>query len=301
MQARRFRSALPLLLAAALCATAHAQDPRPIRIRTTKLAENVYMLAGAGGNLGVSVGEDGVLLIDSEYAQLTEKVTAAIAELSDKPIRFVVNTHWHFDHVGGNESLASAGALIVAHESVRERMSSEQVLGALGRRIPPSPAAALPVITYTEAMTFHWNGDEVRVLHVDPAHTDGDSFVRFRKANVLHVADVFFNGMYPFIDVEAGGSIDGMIKAVDRALELADEDTKIIPGHGPLAGAADLRAYREMLVTARDHIRALVEQGKSRDEVIAARPTKDLDEKWGRGGFTPDMWVGIVYDGMTRE
>ena len=167
--------------------------------------------------------------------------------------------------------------------------------------MPPSPAAALPVITFSNALTFHWNGDEVQILHLEPAHTDGDSIIHFRKANVLHVGDIYFNGMYPFIDVNAGGSIDGMVRAVDRALALANEKTRIIPGHGPLSGVAELRAYREMLATVRDRVRAMVEQGKSRDEVIASKPTKDLDAEWGGGGFGPDMWVGIVYDGMSKD
>jgi cyclase len=301
MHAHKQRMIVVVLIAAGLVARLHAQQRPEIEIRTIHVAENVYMLMGAGGNLGLSVGDDGALLIDSEYAQLTEKVTAAVKDVCNTPIRFVINTHWHFDHVGGNENLAKAGAVIVAHENVRKRMSTEQVLGALGRHVPPSPAGALPVITYADALTFHWNGDEVQLLHVEPAHTDGDSFAHFRKANVLHVGDVYFNGMYPFIDTNAGGSIDGMIKAVGRALKLADDKTKIIPGHGPLSGAAELREYREMLATARDRVQALVKQGKSRDEVIAAKPTKDLDEKWGRGGFEPDTWVGIVYDGMTKE
>lgn len=301
MHAQSQRIAIVLLIAAATAVGVRAQERRAIEIKSIPVAENVYMVAGAGGNLGLSVGDDGALLIDSEYAQLTEKITAAVQEVCKASIRFVINTHWHFDHVGGNESFAKAGAVLVAHENVRKRMSTEQVLGALGRRVPPSPAGALPAVTYTDTLTFHWNGDEVQVLHVEPAHTDGDSFVHFRKANVLHMGDVYFNGMYPFIDTNAGGSIDGMIKAVDRALKLVDDKTRIIPGHGPLSGVAELREYREMLATARDRVQALVRQGKSRDEVIAAKPTKDLDEKWGRGGFEPDTWVGIVYDGMKKE
>jgi cyclase len=288
-----------VLLVVGLVANLHAQE-QEIRIKTIPLGDNVYMLTGAGGNLGLSVGDDGALLVDAEYGQLTEKVIAAVKEVCEKPIRFVVNTHWHFDHVGGNENLAKAGALIVAHENVRKRMSTEQTLGGLGRTVPPSPTAALPVITFSDALTFHWNGDEVRVIHVDPAHTDGDSFVYFPKANVLHVADVWFNNMYPFIDVNAGGSIDGMIKAADRALSLANEETKIIPGHGPLGSVAELREYRQMLATVRDRVRALVEQGKSRDEVIASKPTKDLDEEWAKA-FAGDAWIGIVYDGMTTD
>ena len=299
MYANNYRLITALLTAVGLAVNLHAQQ-QEIKIKTIPLADNVYMLMGAGGNLGLSVGEDGALLVDAEYAPLTEKVTAAVKAVCQTPIRFVVNTHWHFDHVQGNENLARAGALIVAHENVRKRMSTEQTLGGLGRTVPPSPEAALPVITFSDALTFHWNGDEVRVMHVDPAHTDGDSFVYFPKANVLHVADVWFNNMYPFIDVNAGGSIDGMIKAADRALALANEETKIIPGHGPLGSVVELWEYRQMLATVRDRVRALVQQGKSRDEVIASKPTKDLDEKWAKA-FAADAWIGIVYDGMSKD
>ena len=300
MHANKQRLIVVLVVTAGLVAKLHGQERREIEIRTIPVAENVYMLMGAGGNLGLSVGDDGALLIDSEYAPLTEKVTAAVKAVCKEPIRFVINTHWHFDHVGGNENLAKAGAVVVAHENVRKRMSTEQVLRGIDRKVPPSPTGALPVVTFSDRLRFHWNGDEVEVLHVEPAHTDGDSIVHFRKANVLHVGDTWFNGTYPFIDVNAGGSIDGMIRAVDRALALADEKTRVIPGHGPLSGVAELREYRQMLATVRDRVRALIEQGKSREEVIAAQPTKDLDEKWG-GAFAPDMWVGIVYDGMMNE
>jgi cyclase len=262
------------------------------------VAGNVYMLAAAGGNMALSVGDDGGLLVDSDYAPLTEKIVAAVKALHPAPMRYVVNTHWHFDHVGGNAGLAQAGACIVAHENVRRRMSTEQFIAHIDHRAPPSPPAALPVLTYTDAMTLHWNGDDVRVIHVPPAHTDGDSFVYFEQANALHVGDVYFAEGYPFIDVRAGGSLDGVIQAVDRALTLANDQTKIIPGHGPLSDAKQLRVYREMLATARDRVRGLVQQGKSRAEVIASKPTRDLDEKWGHGGFEPDQWVAIMYDGM---
>ncbi len=297
------RVQIPRLLAGVLglCAVAFAQERPPIEIRALPVGPDLFMLTGAGGNLCLAIGEDGALLVDSEYGQLSPKVLAAIAEKTDKPLRFVVNTHWHFDHVGGNQALAEAGAVVVAHENVRKRMSAEQVLGGLGRRIPPSPAAALPKLTFAGALTLHWNGDEIRITHLEPAHTDGDSIVYFSKANVLHAGDVYFNGVYPFIDVNAGGSIDGMIAAVDRLLERADADTKIIPGHGPLSTPDELRQYRQMLAAVREHVQALVKEGKSRDEVVAARPTRNLDEKWGRGGLEPDAFTGIVYDGMTKR
>jgi cyclase len=283
------------------CAVASAQERPAVEIRATTLAAGLFMLAGAGGNLCLAVGDDGALLIDSEYEQLSAKVRAAIKEETDQPLRFVINTHWHFDHVGGNQALTEAGAVVIAHENVRKRMSSEQVLGAIGRRVPPSPPAALPKLTYTESMMLHWNGGDVLVLHLAPAHTDGDTMVLFVQANVLHVGDVYFNGTYPFIDVNAGGSIDGMLAAVDRVLNLVSADTKIIPGHGPLSTSEELRAYRQMLSTVRDRVQALVKAGKSRDEVIAAKPTQDLDEKWGRGGMGPDVFTGVVYDGITKH
>ena len=284
----------------ALTSNLYAQNAKDVRFQTTKLTDNVYMLAGVGGNLGLCVGDDGVLLVDTEYAGLTEKLLAAVKEITDRPVRFAINTHWHFDHVGGNEALAKAGTTLIAHENVRKRLSTDQVIGAFNRKVPASPPAALPVITYTDSLTFHLNGETIRIIHVDPAHTDGDSFVHFQTANVLHVGDVLFNGMYPFIDATAGGSIDGMIAAVDRALTLANDDTKIIPGHGPLASPADLRTYRAMLKTVRDRIGSMIREGKSRDEIIAAKPTADLDADWAKS-FAPDQWVGIVYDGMKRE
>ncbi len=280
---------------------AAAQERLPTEFRTIPVAAHVFMLAGAGGNLCLATGDDGALLVDSDYEQLGPKLSAAIKEKTDKPLRFVINTHWHFDHVQGNQALADAGAVIVAHENVRKRMSSEQVLGGLDPRVPPSPAAAWPKVTYTDALTLHWNNDEVRIKHLNPAHTDGDSVVFFTKANVLHAGDVYFNGMYPFIDVNAGGSLDGMIAAVDRVLELVNADTKIIPGHGPVSTPEELRAYRQMLATVRERVQALVQQGKTREEVIAAKPTHDLDEKWARGGMTADVFTGVVYDGMKKR
>jgi glyoxylase-like metal-dependent hydrolase (beta-lactamase superfamily II) len=300
MDARCVRRWAGFLAAVAWASLAVAQQAAEIEIKATDLGGGVHMLRGAGGNLAVLVADEEALLVDSEYAQLADKVLAAVRSLGAPSIRVVINTHWHFDHVGGNERLAAEGALIVAHDTVRERMSSEQVLGAFGRRVPPSPPGALPVLTFGDRLALHWGEEAVHVLHVEPAHTDGDCFVRFRKANVLHLGDVWFNGMYPFIDVNAGGSIDGMIAAVDRALQIADANTKIIPGHGPLGDAATLRAYRAMLATVRERVAKLIKAGKTREQVIAAKPTADLDEKWAKS-FRPDMWVGLVYDGMVKQ
>jgi len=290
---------LALLLLTAAAPTV-AQDFNQVQVESQKIAEGVYMLAGAGGNIGVSVGEDGVILIDDQFAPLTDKVKAAVAKISDKPVRFVLNTHWHRDHTGGNEKMGNAGALIVAHDNVRERMSVEQLIEAFGTRVPPSPEGALPVVTFNDTVTFHYNGEEIHAFHVTSAHTDGDSIVHFRKANVLHMGDAFFNGNYPFIDVSTGGSIDGMIAAADVALALIDAETKIIVGHGPVASRDDLVAFREMLKTVRDRIAPLVEAGQSLEEVVAAQPTKDLDEKWGNSFIKGEKFVSIVYSSLSE-
>jgi glyoxylase-like metal-dependent hydrolase (beta-lactamase superfamily II) len=274
------------------------QDFSKVEVKSERVAEGLYMLTGSGGNMGLSVGTSGTYLIDDQYAPLSEKILAAIRAITPDPVRFVVNTHWHGDHTGGNENMGKAGALIVAHENVRVRMSREHFMAAFGRKIPPSPEAALPVVTFTDAVTFHWNGDEIRVHHVPPAHTDGDSIVHFVKADVVHMGDVFFNGGYPFIDTSSGGRVDGVIAAADRVLAAVGEKTRIIPGHGPLATKADLQAYRDVVKTLRDRIAKLKAEGKSRDQVIAAKPTADHDAKWGGGFMKGDTFTGLVYDSL---
>lgn len=274
------------------------QDNADVQIETVPVADNVYMLIGRGGNIGVSVGDDGVILIDDQFAPLSEKIQEAVAALSDGPIRFVVNTHWHGDHTGGNENMGKAGALIVAHENVRARMSVDQFMEAFDRTVPASPPAALPVITFTDAVTFHWNGDDINVFHVNTAHTDGDAIIHFTKSNAFHMGDTFFKGRYPFIDVSSGGTLAGIINAADHVLARADEDSKIIPGHGSLATKEDLQAYRDVLQTIHDRIAKLMDEGKSVEEVVAAKPTSDYDDPWGTGFMQADQWVSLVYASM---
>jgi glyoxylase-like metal-dependent hydrolase (beta-lactamase superfamily II) len=277
---------------------AQQQDFSKVEVQAEKVAEGVYMLTGSGGNLGLSVGRSGTYLIDDQYAPLSDKILAAIKAITPDPVRFVVNTHWHGDHTGGNENMGKAGALLVAHENVRRRMSSEQFIALFGNKIPASPQDALPVVTFTDAITFHWNGDEIRVYHVPPAHTDTDSIVHFVKADVVHTGDVFFNGSYPFIDTSSGGRIDGVIEAAERVLAGTGPATRFIPGHGKVGNRADLEAYRDMLKVVRDRVAKLKAEGKSRDEAIAAKPTADLDSKWAGAFVKGDTFTGIAYDSL---
>ncbi len=277
------------------------QDFANVQIQTEKVADNVFMLIGAGGNLGVSAGKDCVFIIDTSYAPLTNKIKAAITTVSDKSIQYVVNTHWHQDHIGGNENFVKAGAVVVAHENVHKRLSTEQFIEFLKKTIPPLPESALPVITFSQDLTFHLNGNEIFVFHIERAHTDGDAIVHFKKSNVIHMGDIYFNGMYPFIDLSAGGSINGMISAVKRVLLLCDRNTKVIPGHGHLSDKAELEEYLKMLVALRDRITREIKAGKTLDAVIASQPTRDLDPAWGKGFMKPEQFVKIVYDSLVKE
>jgi cyclase len=291
---RRLVWPLVCLLAAAPAAAAAQQNFDTIQVRTTKVGDGVYMLTGAGGNLGVSAGSDGVILIDDQFAPLSDKIKAAIAAVGG-PIRFLLNTHWHGDHTGGNENFAKGGVVIVAHENVRHRMSVEQFIAAFNQHVPASPAGALPVVTFSDAVTFYLNGDSINVFHVPPAHTDGDAIIWFRHANVVHMGDTFFNGRYPLIDLSSGGSVDGMVGAADRVLGMVDANTRIIPGHGPLGDRAALQSYRTMLATVRDRIKRAVTAGQTLAQVQAAKPTAEFDAVWGKGNITPERFVEIVY------
>lgn len=296
---QRAAAVLPLL-ALSIATSAAAQDTSDVQIETIDLGSGLAMLIGRGGNIGVSMGPDGALLVDDQYAPITPKIEAAVKGLGPHPIRFVLNTHWHGDHVGGNENLAKAGAVLVAHHDVRKRMSEEQSNPLFNRTTPPSPAAALPIVTYEEGIRLHLNGQEIDVRHVDPAHTDGDSIVVFRPANVIHMGDVYFNGLYPFIDRASGGSVDGVIAAAEKGIALANAETRIIPGHGRLSNRAELEAYRDMLVTVRDAVQAGIDAGKTADEVVADQPTASFDGAWGGGFLKPTDFTRIVYSSLSR-
>jgi len=258
-------------------------------------------MTGAGGNLGLSIGEDAVFLVDDQFAPLTPRIQAAIAKLTDKPVKFVLNTHWHFDHTGGNENVGKAGAIIFAHENVRKRLSAEGFIEFLGMKTQPEPKLALPVVTFTRDLTFHLNGDDIDVHHVPHAHTDGDSIVQFRRSNVVHMGDAFFNKLYPFIDTSSGGSVAGVITAAGRILKVAGDDTKIIPGHGPLGSKADLRAFHDMLSAVSGNIRAQIRAGRTLEQVTDSKPTAKYDEVWGKGFLAPDKFVAMLYGNLTKK
>ena len=290
-----------LIISCFIATSAFAQqDFSNVQIKTIAVAEGVYMLSGRGGNIGLSVGEDGAFLIDDQYAPLTDKIQAAIAAVTDKPVRFLVNTHWHGDHTGGNENIGKGGTIIVAHDNVRKRLAKGQYMKVFDANIPPAPPGALPVITFADGVTFHWNNETLEVLHSKSAHTDGDAVIYFKNANVVHVGDLFFNGIYPFIDAGSGGSLEGVIAGVDDVLGRIDDNTRVIPGHGPLGNKADLTAYRDMLVTIQGKMTKMMNEGKNMDEIVAAKPTADYDAKWGGGFLKPDQWVKIVYSVMPK-
>ena len=278
---------------------ARSQNFDNVTIRTERLADSVYVLYGAGGNIGLMVGPEAVFVIDDQYAPLTPKIQAAITALTNKPVRFVLNTHWHYDHTGGNENMGKAGAVLVAHDNVRRRMSTRQFIAFAKREILPSPAGALPVVTFDEGVTFHINDEEIVVIHLPAAHTDGDAAVHFRRANVVHMGDVFFRG-YPYSDISSGGTISGIIAGVDRILGIINDSTKVIPGHGASTDKATLRAYRDMIVTVRDRVRKQVKAGATLEKVIAAKPTAEFDATFGSGFIKPADFIGFVYADATR-
>ena len=276
------------------------QDFSKVEIRAEKLNDTTWMLVGAGGNIGLSVGEDAVFMIDDQFAPLVPRIKAVIARITPKPVQFVMNTHFHFDHTGGNEAFGKEGAWIVAHDNVRRRMSSDQVMSFIGARQPSSAKSALPVITVAGSISFHINGDEVHAFHVPNAHTDGDLIVHFRKSDIVHMGDVYFNGFYPFIDFGSGGSADGVIAAVDRVLALATDKTKIIPGHGPLANKADLQAYRDLLATVTQRIKTLRAEGRSDAQIRDAKPAADFDARYGGGFIKPEQFVQMMLGAIPK-
>ena len=274
-----------------------AQDFDAVKIKTKKLSESIYMLEGSGGNIGVCIGEDGTFIIDDQFAPLTEKITAAIGKITPKPVQFLINTHWHFDHTDGNENFGSAGAIIVSHQNSRKRMARDEVVVLVDTEQKAYSRDGLPKITFKESMSFHYNGETINIFHIGPAHTDGDAIVHFVESNVLHMGDVFVRYVFPFIDEPNGGNINGMIKTLDKAAELANNQTQIIPGHGQVSNKKDLLDYRKMLTTIRDRIKIQIEKDKTLKQIIASNPTQGYE---GSDFVAKDDFVKIVYDSIKK-
>jgi glyoxylase-like metal-dependent hydrolase (beta-lactamase superfamily II) len=295
---------MPRIIVAAVlvlaAAAAGAQTQSAPDVTTEAVAPGVWVLYGNGGNIGVSAGVDGVFLIDDQFANMIPAVEKALAGIAPTPPRFVINTHWHGDHTGGNENLAAKGSVIVAHDNVRARMSVEQFSEFFQRTTPPAPAGALPVVTFSDNLTFHANNDELRGIHIEHAHTDGDVFIHFLRANVIHTGDLMFHEMYPFIDIDSGGSVDGVIAAVDEMLALANDETRIIPGHGKLTNRKGLEDYRALLVTTRDRMRELVRAGKTLEELLAEKPFADTDPRLAWGFITAERYIRILHRDAVR-
>lgn len=269
-----------------------------VQVRATSLGRGVHVLFGAGGNIGLSVGNDAVFVVDDQFAPLTPKILAAIRSITDKPVKFVLNTHWHGDHTGGNENLGKGGALIMAHDNVRKRMSTEQFMAAMNMRVAPSPREALPVVTFNDGVTFHINDDSVSATHVAPAHTDGDVIVHFIKANVVHMGDVFNNAGLPFVDLSSGGSVHGVIAAADRVYAMTNDQTRIVPGHGQVTDRARLKQWRDAVAAVRDGVAREVKAGRTIEQVLALKLGAPYEKEWPAGH---ERFVRTVFEELSRR
>jgi glyoxylase-like metal-dependent hydrolase (beta-lactamase superfamily II) len=267
--------------------------------KTTKLSDTVTAIQAHGGNVAVSAGEDGVFIIDDQYKPSIEQLLAVVKGVSDQPVRFVINTHYHGDHVGGNETVGAGGGVIIAHDNIRKRMSTDQFNNFWNDTTPAWPDGALPVITFNDRVTLHLNGEPVTAYHVPRGHTDGDSIIHFPASNIVHMGDIFFYGLYPFIDLDGGGTLQGMIAGVELGLELSDGNTKIIPGHGELTDRAGLKAYHGMLVEMRDIVQGMIDKGMSLKQVVKANPTSKWDEELGNAFIKPDSLAVFIYNSLT--
>lgn len=272
-----------------------AQNFDTINIKTTKVSASVYMLEGYGGNIGVLTGPDGIILVDDQFVQLSDKIKKALTALNNKPVKFIINTHYHFDHSDGNKIFGGEGSVIVAHENVRKRLSADQMIKTFNREQKAYPPDALPVITFDESVTFNMNGETVQVFHVRNAHTDGDAVIYFKESNVMHTGDVFVRYGLPFIDISGGGNVDGMLAAIDLLLSQINDNTIIIPGHGPLSNRKDMQNYKDMVVTVRNRVADGIKSGKTVDQVIDSDPAKEYNTIFDKREF-----VRIVYESIKK-
>lgn len=279
----------------------NAQDEN-VTISTTKLTDNTYMLKGSGGNIIVSVGQDGVFMVDDQFAPLTEIIKEAISNITDQPVKFVINTHWHSDHTGGNENFGELGATIVSHDNVKKRLSTEQFSEFFNRTVPPLSEKGLPIITFSDNMTISQNGDEIKVIHVDNGHTDGDSIVYFTKDNVIHVGDDFTDKSYPFIDISSGGSINGLISSLHTMSSIIDDETKVISGHTEISNKTKVIDLANMLKDVRQNVSQMIEGGKSLEEIIAVQPTSNYDGiYYEHSTIKPEDFVTHIYQSLSKN
>ena len=290
------RNFIIVVLLFASCMAATAQNFDTVNIKTTKVAGSVYMLEGSGGNIGVLIGNDGVILIDDQFAPLSEKIKKAIAAISDKPIKFIINTHFHGDHSGGNNVFGSEGSIIVAHENARKRLSTDYIFEAFKQEQMAMSYEGLPKITFAESLTFNMNGETVQVIHIKNAHTDGDAAIYFKESNVLHTGDAFVRYGLPFIDDGGGGTIDGMISGAEQMLKMINDETKIIPGHGQISSKKDLQDYKDLLQIIRNRIADGIKAGKTVDQIISSDPTKEF-----KTGFDKIFFVQAVYNSLKKK
>jgi cyclase len=299
--------AIALLAGAAVAQQAQPPAAPPpvdfskVEIKTTDIGDNVYMLEGQGGNITVALAKDGIIMVDGQFAPLHDKIKAAISTISNLPVKYLINTHYHGDHTGGNEGFAKDGVTVMAQENVRKRLAAGTTNGLTGAKTPPAAAGALPADTYTNFSKVRLPGRVANLRHIPNAHTDGDTYVWFKTANVLSTGDTFTNGRYPNIDFANGGNIKGMIAATDAYLKLTNAKSRIVPGHGPVADKAALAEYRAMLVTARDRMALLVKEGKSEDDVVAAKPFADLDKKWAPTELASKNFIRVVYHSLADK
>jgi cyclase len=273
------------------------QDFSKVEIKVTKVAGNIYMLEGSGGNIGVSVGADGILIVDDEFAPLADKIKAALKGLGAGKLKFILNTHWHGDHTGGNV-VFGPDAPIIAQTNVRKRLAEGS--NVPNRIVAPAPKDALPVITFDQSVSVHFNGEEIRVIHFPKGHTDGDAVIFFTGSNVVHMGDDFFNGMFPFVDLDSGGDVYGYVKNVGEVIAKLPADVKIIPGHGPLANVDDLKRFHGMLLATTDIVRKKIAAGKTLDQ-IKAEGLPDEWKTWGAGFVNTDRWITTIHRSFTKK
>ena len=294
------RRLLMLLFLFALPAGAAAQtDFSKVEMKATKVAGNVYMLAGAGGNIGVSVGTDGILIVDDQFAALADKIRAALKGLNQGKLRFILNTHWHGDHTGSNAQFGPE-ATIIAHDNVRKRLSTEQKIPFFKSTVPASPKEALPVITFDNSLSVHFNGEDIRAIHYPNGHTDGDSVIFFTTSNVVHLGDDFFSGTFPFVDVDNGGNVVGLAKNIGEIITKIPAGAKLIPGHGPLSTIDDLKLYHRMLLETTDVVRKKVAAGKTLDQIKSEGLPEEW-KSWGTGFIKTDQWIELIHISLTQK